>query len=440
MTKQAGSAPLATPQKAQISKPKKKKPRQAMSYKDQDTTAEMLYDPVAKTTAFAVATATGISIEPFITTPSSQRILPYPPTHPFVEKAVVRLPEKPESYDRVETLTASIRRYIHRFVDVSATFETIATHYVLLSWLYDTYKELGYLRIRGDFGSGKTRFLTVIGNLCYKAMFASGAATVAPLFHMLDEIGGTLIMDESDFIHSNEKSLIAKILNNGNAVGFPVLRCERKRDQSMITRSYSVFGPKVLASRGRFEDNALESRFLNEDAGIRALRADIPLDMGEEAEAEALQLRNQLLQFRLDRLREAAIQPQIAISGISPRMRQIVRPLLQFMNTIERAEVLDWAMREEQQQKRDRGMELPSHILIVLRTLLTHHKFVSMGEIGKGIERQFGEYYEFPPTAKAIGASVRTVLQLRTRRMGGRFVVTRAEQDKIELLASRYGL
>ena len=91
-------------------------------------------------------------------------------------------------------------------MDVSPSFEKIATHYVLLSWVYDAFQELPYLRVRGDFGSGKTRALLTIGSLCYKPMFASGASTVSPLFRILDAFRGTLVMDESDFRFSDEAS------------------------------------------------------------------------------------------------------------------------------------------------------------------------------------------------------------------------------------------
>src|SRR3546814_8513070 len=44
------------------------------------------------------------------------------------------------------------------------------------------------------YGSGKTRFLLVIGALAYKAFFGSGASTVSPLFHIQDAFRGTLAL------------------------------------------------------------------------------------------------------------------------------------------------------------------------------------------------------------------------------------------------------
>ena len=105
----------------------------------------------------------------------------------------------------------------------------MATYYVLLTWLYDAFNELPYLRLRGDYGSGKTRALLILGSLCYKGFFASGASTVSPIFHTLDAFRGTLIFDEADFRFSDERAEVVKILNNGNVRGLPVLRTMMNR-------------------------------------------------------------------------------------------------------------------------------------------------------------------------------------------------------------------
>lgn len=92
------------------------------------------------------------------------------------------LPSEPEEYGSEEGLLADIQSFIHRYVDVSPLFEKIASYYVLFSWVYDSFNELPYLRLRGDPGSGKTRFLLTVGSVCYKPIFASGASTVSRSF------------------------------------------------------------------------------------------------------------------------------------------------------------------------------------------------------------------------------------------------------------------
>src|SRR4029079_19563214 len=135
------------------------------------------------------------------------------------------------------------------------------TYYVLLTWLYDAFNELPYLRLRGDYGSGKTRALLTLGSLCYRVFFASGASTVSPIFHTLHAFRGTLIFDEADFRFSDERSAIVQILNNGNVRGIPVLRTIMNQQKEFNPQAFHVFGPKIVATRSRYEDRGLESRF-----------------------------------------------------------------------------------------------------------------------------------------------------------------------------------
>jgi hypothetical protein len=87
---------------------------------------------------------------------------------------VVLLPSEPQEYGSDAALLSEIESFIHRYVDVSPLFEKIACYYVLLTWIYDRFNELPYLRLRGEPGSGKTRFMLTVGSLCYKPIFASG--------------------------------------------------------------------------------------------------------------------------------------------------------------------------------------------------------------------------------------------------------------------------
>ena len=73
------------------------------------------------------------------------------------------LPSLVTEFESVIGLMNEIRTFIHRYCDLTNEFEQIATSYILLSWVYEGFNELPYLRFRGDPGSGKTRSLLVIG-------------------------------------------------------------------------------------------------------------------------------------------------------------------------------------------------------------------------------------------------------------------------------------
>src|SRR5438128_1169639 len=191
---------------------------------------------------------------------NGQRLVPYSPRNNLLTNEVVLFPSEPLEYDSEAKLVEGIRAFIHRYVDISPLFEQIASYYVLFTWVYDAFNELPYLRLRGDTSSGKTRFLLTVGALCYKPIFASGASTVSPLFRILDSMRGTLIVDEGDFRFSDEKAELVKILNNGNGRGFPVLRSESVSGREFSPRAYTVFGPKLIATRGYFQDRAQDGK------------------------------------------------------------------------------------------------------------------------------------------------------------------------------------
>ena len=66
-----------------------------------------------------------------------------------------------------------------------------------------------------------------------------------------------------------------------------MLRSESVSGREFSPKAYSVFGPKLIATRGYFQDRALESRCLTEEMGGRKLREDVPINLGNEYVAEA---------------------------------------------------------------------------------------------------------------------------------------------------------
>src|SRR5216683_1379114 len=146
------------------------------------TILETVVDREAKRTSFVLAKDGEWQSADSVPIDSSARLVPYSPRNNLLAHEVVLLPSKPEEYGSEDALLPEIESFIHRYVDVNPLFEKIGSYYVLLTWIYDRFNELPYLRLRGEPGSGKTRFMLTVGSLCYKPIFASGASTVSPLF------------------------------------------------------------------------------------------------------------------------------------------------------------------------------------------------------------------------------------------------------------------
>jgi hypothetical protein len=378
---------------------------------------EMVYDPKQHKTGLAVWNGSGWTFEDFLNVKTNEKLVPYSPRNNLIKNQIILFPSEPCEYGTEAELLREIQSFIHRYVDLSPVFEKIASYYVLFSWIYDGFNELPYLRVRGDPGCGKTRFLLIVGSICFKPIFASGASTVSPIFRMLENFQGTLVIDESDFRFSDEKAEMVKILNNGNVRGFPVLRSETSGKGEFNPRAYHVFGPKLVATRGPFEDRALESRFLTEEMGQRSLRTDIPINLTGSHEQEALALRNKLLLFRFRNFGKKAISPDMHDRSIEPRLNQVFAPLLAVIDDVKiRRELIRGLMAEPQTQK------------------------LTIMEITNRFSDLFGSEYERKVTSRWIGFVIRKRLGLKTERTRDGFVVTAAELSKLERLYLKFGL
>jgi hypothetical protein len=407
------------------------------------TIVELVYDPTPRQTSLALYSAGRWTLQDSIKVDEHDVLVPYSPRNNLIANEAVLLPSTPHIYGNESTLLSDIRSFIHRYVDLSSTFEDIATHYVVLSWLYDAFNELPYLRLRGDFGSGKTRALLTIGSLCYKPFFASGASTVSPIFHTLDAFRGTLVIDEADFRFSDEKAEIVKILNNGNMRGLPVLRTMMNRQREFNPQAFRVFGPKIVATRGSYEDKGLESRFLTEDMGGRKLRSNIPINLPDAFNEEARVLRNKLLLYRFHRRAEAKLDESLVDARLEPRLNQILMPLLSVVrDPALRDELRSAALDVQTALVADRGLQVEAHVLEIVAELMatSDRPAISVADVTVGVSGRYGAEYDRPITNRWIGGILRKRLNLRTYKSHGVYAVPMTERTKVNLLCERYGI
>jgi hypothetical protein len=404
--------------------------------------AEMVFDPIEKRTAFVLWQGDSWSIQDSLEAESSLPLVPYSPENNLLKHEVVLFPSGPIEYESEEQLLYEVQSFIHRYVDVSPLFEKIASYYVLFSWVYDSFNELPYLRLRGDPGSGKTRFLLTIGSLCYKPIFASGASTVSPLFRIIDAFRGTLIIDEGDFRLSDERAEIVKILNNGNARGFPVLRSEVTPKREFNPTAYAVFGPKLVATRGFFQDRALESRCLTEAMGQQRLRDDVPINLPPEHKQEALELRNKLLLFRFRNFHKGEPTEALVDRSIEPRLNQVFVPLLSIIeNEQAREELKELARKYHSELVADRSLDMEAQILEIIRDMLASGEArLSVKDITNWFTDRYGADYERKITTKWIGNIIRKKLLMKTQKSHGVFIIPLSEEPKLARLYEKYSI
>jgi len=131
----------------------------------------MVYREVEQKTQFAVFENGRVSYRDTITGARETTFKPLSPESDVVKKGVILFPSEAVDYGNEEDLISEIQEFVHKYLDVSPFMETIIPHYVILSWVFDRFNEVPYLRAIGDYGSGKTRFLQVVGSICYKPIF-----------------------------------------------------------------------------------------------------------------------------------------------------------------------------------------------------------------------------------------------------------------------------
>lgn len=389
----------------------------------EDQIVEMVYDSGKEETSFV--SYRGGQIE-YIDTIKRSGIeyCPLDSRSDLISKKIILFPSNAVEYGTEEELIKDLRAFIHRYLDVSADFEEIATYYVIFTWLYDRFNEVPYLRAIGDFGTGKSRFLRTIGSVCYKPIFTGGATTSSPIFRILNDIGGTLILDEADYKSSETSDDIVKILNMGFQRGGSVMRSEGKGIYEV--KAYDVFSPKIVGTRETFSDRALESRFLVEEMNVGTFRTDIPHRLPNVFYDEALELRNKLLMWRFRNYFKPLTYDEKLIEGTSSRLQQIATPLLSIIESPEMKEKLRIFVHNYSKELiADRGQSRESEIIYAIAKLEREGKAreLTMKEIANNVNQDSQLDFDDQISPKKIGWYLRKKLLLRSRRTRNGFVL-----------------
>jgi hypothetical protein len=404
------------------------------------TIIEMLYNQRERTTSLAIYNKDGDLKIRKVFDYEGVMFKPHPPTKDLLKSNVLLFPSEPKEYGSQVELITTIQAFIHRYLSVSPFFEKIASYYALFSWIHDDFNELPYLRGLGDYGTGKSRMLQVIGSICYLPIFANGATTVSPIFRILNDFHGTLILDEADFKMSDTTAEMIKILNSGFMKGMSVLRSESNNKKSFDVKAYNVFGAKIIATRHLYKDTALESRMITEDMNLNFPRPDVPYNIPDCFWDEALDIRNQLLMFRFRNKGKSKIKPELEDRSIEPRLNQIAVPLMSIIDDDELIQDIKKQIKEYNENiKTDRTLGYHYQILESICELIdSDYSHPTMKQIAEVYNRDLG--YQETVTAKKMGYFVRKMLDLKTEKTRDGYVLSENNREKVEILRKRYGI
>jgi len=370
-------------------------------------------------------------------------VAPYP-ADTLLRLPNIHFPSAVGPYESDEQLRFEVSTFIGDYVATSEEYKAIAVHYVFLTWVHDRHSELPYLRVIGGWGTGKSRFLKTIGSLCYRPIFCMGVSSPASLFRLLDSFRGTLVLDESDFENSDESHRIVKMLNTGYQKGFPLTRTEKRKDGTFEVISYDVYGPKIIATRREFKDQALESRCLTERMDGK-VRTGLPVSISQTFWDRAQHLRNKLLAWRFRNYNR--IQPSTAVIDlkIQPRLAQIINPLLSVVSDERtKANLIEFIMNEDSRFREDRANTIDGRIVRALLRIQSNGNpgYVSIEELTEEVNRSIpNDRYKL--TNVKVGRLVNRTLGLPRERTGReRRIVLNSDKarERLEYWCKEFGL
>lgn len=394
------------------------------------------------------------------------KLIPTRTVRDLINKNFINVASGVAEYGSVAELYNQIREHIQKYVVLEdVRFYDVATGYVLMSWVFDRFSTVPYLRVVGDLGTGKSRFLEVVGKLCNRSMMASGSISMAAVFRTLDLVQGTLVFDEADFKSSDMSDDIVKILNGGHKKDTPVIRMEMVNDVLKPT-SFRVFGPKILGSRRNFADTALESRCITQRL-FPMKKVDVPIHLPLSFDSDSQILRNKLQMFRLENFYKVQ-DDESSLDGLEfPRLRQTALALtsiVKMVGDVQLKSVLGFLVEYEKSLSDMVSTDMLADILLCVARLMLYNESVKesgiiyMNLIAKTFNEQFYEDYAERETrmvetrdgvlsipgqrvsARKIGFYVEKLGLAKSRDSEGVCIPLMKEGPRIMRMVERYGL
>ena len=163
--------------------------------------------------------------------------------------------------------------------------------------------------------------------------------------------------------------------------------------------------------------------------------------MGRAAEAE--EIRNKLLMWRLKNYFSPVVHREDLIEGIHPRLNQIVIPLLSIIeDDASRERLKAFIIEYNGELTADRGLSWESDIVFAILKL-EHESFgheITVKEIAKTVNEQIDDGEE-TLTARKVGWYLRKRLQLKPYRRNRGYVLSfKQNRQKLDFWKERYGI
>lgn len=445
---------------------------------------EYIYDPEKKDAQFAYrnperrfGTAKYIDI-------NGIRYVPREPDMVIHEGAVM-FPSALGELVKERELAATIELFLRRYILMDSPLHyKLMSYYVMLTWLYDCFPTIPYIRARGGTDTGKTEVMLRLGHLCYRLIISTGISTTASYKDAIDTYRGTLFLDEMDIADKFDDRIVLLNVGYKEKTGkvwkmVEVLMPDGTRRQR--SEMAMVYGPKIITMYGRFKDEATENRCvtfeMSQHSPLELKKKGIPQEVPPHFYTERLAIVNKLLRWRLEKWQREKFQigDELTDYTISTRHNEVMRPL-KFIakddkDMLEDIETFARALYHHSVLKRSQGLD--ARVLDAVVAILENKEFEKYLHIGKvngwegaqyaftrdiavvankimdqmnlGDEEEAGEEEDKKKrrgkslTTKTTSDICQDTLMLPAHRVGKGYVII-FDPDKIEVAKLRYGL
>jgi hypothetical protein len=239
-----------------------------------------------------------------------------PEVHSSLTRAV-RFPTAIGANHAARQLLLEIEEVLERYFDCDPSHRNLLAHFALYSWLSDLFAVAPHIWVVGPYCSGKTTLLRIMSAICRRSILVGDASTPA-LYAINEAFRPTVLIDEFELGKDSKSRDFLRMLRAGSTMDQRVFRA---------LRVYSLFGPKIIASRVGPGDAALASRGFYVVA--RASSRPVSVLTPSVLESIAQQLQPKLAAFRLYNYAHLkSVSASLPLyAGFSPRVQDMARAL-----------------------------------------------------------------------------------------------------------------
>lgn len=398
------------------------------------TLLELIYDPYTESAQFVVVQGDGFSKQ---TQYEFNGQIYRPLVDKIIQGGFVQTPSDVGELGEINHLHADVMEFISTCHDMNEDDLFITTRYVFASYLFDRFDRFGYLRIIGDYGTGKSRFLELMSKLCYRGIYMGGGYSEPVIYRILAQYPGTLCLDEADFSHSTMQTLLTKILNTGYQQSGVVWRCGNGKN-NYPPEVFPTFGPKCLAARGYTQDDGLESRMISMKS-YQTKRNDLPTGLNEASlMMRFIDLKNRLFSYRIGNWHSFSGEQKVSGEDeFDPRLAEILRPLSLAVNESEMHPILKSYARQLSEERVDyRRHSLEGITVQELSRLIGSDEPLLVGGLTECVNRNLDDGEKIKP--RSVGV-ILDKLEIERKKINRGYQIL-LEPERLRELQLYYGI